>query len=351
MIPRTMQGEKINDDFELFKKIIRDSANCESIYRPGPYWKNATLSAAREIKYKGLTDFRGSTNNAATSFGDNQIVDLRLSYNRGLRLLLKFIYQKLYPLNNLFSFQVNLTKSYANELIKYKNEYLKNHPRIRELLNKYNIAFNTTKGGCITFVEINGVKISHHYLEILSTLDFISKQVRITPQTRFMEIGGGFGVNVHLLVELFGVRKIIYLDISPNLYIGTQYLRSFYNNNVTDCQQLKNRPLKFKRNSELEIFCVLPKQIESAQGPIDVFHNAHSFVEMPQAAIKNYVKFIKKLMRKPGGYVSMVSYDGFDLDTTLDPDRLPLFFGGEAKKYVYAALTPGRKNFHYVLEI
>lgn len=344
-----MNKKQINDDPKLLKEMIRDSMGCKSIYQPGPYWENQTHSSVRELKRQGLADFRSGSNGIATSYGDNLFVDTRASYNFGARRLLRFTAQRMYPINRLFETQVKLTKSYALDLLLYKNEYLRNHPRVLELLKKYKISFDTTKGSCLSFMVVDGKKISHHYLELLSTLDHVSRNVPINAQTRFMEIGGGFGANVHLLVELFGIRKILYLDISPNLYVGTQYLKSFYGKNVKDYLATKGKPIAFKKNFELEIICILPHQIEYAQLKIDFFHNAHSFVEMPRAVIKNYAGFIKKLSATEAGYISLVSYDNYNPQTTLNPDDLPLFFEKPFQKFTVETLKPGRKNFHYVI--
>ena len=54
------------------------------------------------------------------------------------------------------------------------------------------------------------------------------------------EIGGGVGTNVHLVLENYkNIRKVLYLDIPPNLYVGTQYLKAFYGNAVSDYRTLK----------------------------------------------------------------------------------------------------------------
>ena len=60
-------------------------------------------------------------------------------------------------------------------------------------MEKYEIKFDTTRGGCITTLEINGTKISHHYLQLLDTLDRVHENVNIAPSNVYFEIGGGLG--------------------------------------------------------------------------------------------------------------------------------------------------------------
>jgi hypothetical protein len=128
-------------------------------------------------------------------------------------------------------------------------------------------------------------------------------------------------------------------------------LKSLYGSGVIDYK--KNRlieEIRFADNDELEIFCLLPSQIASIGSNIDIFHNAHSFVEMPKNVIQNYADNIQNILSKDNSVVSLVSYDGYDVNTTLDPNLLPNFFKKTAKKYLIETLTPARSNFHFIIE-
>jgi len=115
----------------------------------------------------------------------------------------------------------------------------------------------------------------------------------------------------------------VYLDIPPNLYIGTQYLRSFYGDAVKDYNELRTKTkISFKDDDSLEIFCIASWQIENLRCEIDWFHNSNSFVEMPKNIVENYGKFVKILMSK-NSRISLVSYSNFDPATTYDPAELP----------------------------
>ena len=86
--------------------------------------------------------------------------------------------------------------------------------------------------------------------------------------------------------------------------------------------------ISFSNNDELEILCIPPWLIEKVDVEIDHFHNAASFVEMPKKVVENYSKFVKKFKSKE---VSLVSYDGFDLDTTPNPEELNEYFDNNLK--------------------
>ena len=150
--------------------------------------------------------------------------------------------------------------------------------------------------------------------------DFDFKNIK-----NYFEIGGGFGSNIHFLITNFSnIKKILYLDTVPNIYVGTEYLRHHYKEKVKDYLELRNLDkISFSKNNDLEIFCIPPWLIEKVDTEIDHFHNAASFVEMPKKVISNYVKFIKKFKTRE---ISLISYSGFDLKTTFNPEELNSFF-------------------------
>ena len=343
-------NSQIVDEYELLNLMIEDANNLDDVYQPGPYWADKTKSAVNEINKFGLRDFRGFKNGAATSYGDNAFIDTRSNSNFGIKALFVKIFRDIYPFNRLFDNQVNLTFNYFQEAQNYKNLYLKNNKRVKDLLSKYTFNFETTKGGCQSFGEFNGINISHHYLQLLDTLDNIDKKSSISDKKTFFEIGGGFGVNVHLIIEFFKIRKIIYLDIAPNLYVGTQYLKSFYGESVIDYRRSKNLDaIKFSDTDELQIFCIMPQQIDKVESQIELFHNAHSFVEMPENIIGNYARKVEAILSKNNSTISLVSYDGFDLSTTINPEKLPDFFSKTSTKFIANTLTPQRSNLHFII--
>ena len=125
-----------------------------------------------------------------------------------------------------------------------------------------------------------------------------------------------------LLENYDKVRKVVYLDIPPTLYIGTQYLRSFYGDAVKDYTELRTKTkISFKDDDSLEILCIASWQIEKLRCKIDLFHNANSFAEMPKSIVENYGKLVKRLMSKNGS-ISIISYDAVDSSRTYDPTVL-----------------------------
>jgi len=312
----------------LIDELIRDEKkNNKSLYSSGPYWDYKNSRAILEIQKKGIQDFRGLTAGIGTSFSDNEVLDVRNEYNIKGRIIGKIFSLPL--LNIIFNSQLKLTKNYIQSYLLNKSLVYENDRNVHALLKKYKFE-NTTEFGCISSFKYMNKKYSCHYLEMADRINKLSKQFNFNDISSLFEIGGGFGANVHFLITNFpNIKKILYLDVVPNIYVGTQYLKSFYKDNIKDYSDLKNLDtISFSKNNELEILCIPPWLIEKVETNIDHFHNAASFVEMPKKIVENYVKFIRKFKTKE---ISLISYDRFDLNTTFNPDELNIFFNNKLK--------------------
>ena len=302
----------INDE----KKIDRE------LYSSGPYWNYKNRRAIIEIKKKGLEDFRGITAGIGTSFADNLVLDIRNEFNIKGRIVGKIFSLPLF--NIIFNGQIKTTKNYLESFIKNQAIVYQNSQKVQNLISKFQFN-NTTDFGCVQSFEYLNKNYSCHYLNMANRINNLSKNFNFRNIKNYFEIGGGFGSNIHFLITNFSnIKKILYLDTVPNIYVGTEYLRRHYKEKVKDYLELRSLDkISFSKNNELEIFCIPPWLIEKVDTEIDHFHNAASFVEMPKKVISNYVKFIKKFKTQE---ISLVSYSGFDLKTTFNPEELNSFF-------------------------
>tara|TARA_B110000971_G_scaffold216290_1_gene251083 strand:+ start:1237 stop:1734 length:498 start_codon:yes stop_codon:yes gene_type:complete len=141
-----------------------------------------------------------------------------------------------------------------------------------------------------------------------------------------LEIGSGFGVLPHCIIENFSnIRKIVIVDICPNLYISNSYIQSFYGNQVRSFDSFKKgEKIKFKDDNSLEIFFLLPDQIVDLDFKFDYFNNSHSFIEMPSEIVSNYANKVQLLLHN-NSKISLLSYNN-NYENTLDANSLPSFF-------------------------
>ena len=126
------------------------------------------------------------------------------------------------------------------------------------------------------------------------------------------------------------------------------YLKSKYKSNVIDYTETKNlQKIKFEKNEKLEIFCIAPWQIENLDVEIDHFHNAASFVEMPEEIIRNYSKFVLNL--KPR-YISLLTYAEYDPLTTINPYSLKNFFKFDLEVHEFDTAIPNleKKDLYFI---
>ncbi len=199
--------------------------------------------------------------------------------------------------------------------------------RVRELLDKYEIPYSLL-GGAETYFKLDGKRIFEIYLTMLDRHQIYSSKVDFNRARVFCEIGGGFGANVHLILSNYAnIRKVIYIDIAPNLYVATQYLKSFYGESVLDYRMMKSaKKFSFADDNNLEILCIAPWQMELVSAEIDIFQNDSSFVEMPISVIQKYQEVLQTWDSKNSCSMLIGSYLTYNSETTLDPTTLSSFF-------------------------
>ncbi len=347
----TAEGKtKLKDDFELLDLMLLDSEKQLSLYNPGPYWARKAKNTAKELKRYGIENFRGSSNTIGLSYTDSMLTDIRNIYSSEIKNIFIWL-TKQYPLKMIFEPQVKLTNNYANANQLYIQEILNIKEKTRYLLEKYKLPYSLL-GGCLKKATIDDNEYSTHYLNLLEQHDNLAKFIRFDNAFSVFEIGGGFGANIHLLLENYrNIRKVLYLDIVPNLYVGTQYLKAIYGASVFDYRNLKDlSDIKFSDDDNLEIFCITPWQIEGFNDNIDIFMNSHSFVEIPKNVIQNYVDNLNKFPDSINTDIALTSYDNFDLSSTFEPSELATFFKNRNFNSFEEEdlLDASRKNFYFV---
>ena len=348
--PEQSKSQLTDDEF-LLKEIIQKAHLADSIYAPGPYWYGKSQNAIDELKIHGLSGFRGFNNGAGTSFSDNPRVDVRndLAFRKAGKLV-KRILKTAQPLKNIFDSSSMIARTYFEQSLEYKNFVRSKNEHVEAILQQFS-SIDTLVGSPVdVYSSQDGTRFSNHYLDIIHTQLSFSNDEYLKRARTFMEIGGGFGANVHVLTHRFvNIRKIVYLDISPNLYVAIQYLKHHLGTgNVFFKSGSDLSNFKFADDDSLEILCILPQDIESLGVEIDVFWNAHSFVEMTEEIVANYAKHILRLGNAQNSAIYITSYDRFSLDSTIDPLRLGDLFEREFAVSKVATLEPNRVNYHFL---
>ena len=249
-----------------------------------------------------------------------------------MSLILNRLFAKLFSFpifNKLFDAQLNITNNHIENYLENLKVVYKNNNKVVDLIKKYKFD-NTTDFGCIEKFQFEEKEYSVRYLEMADRIEKLSSIFNFKNIKAFFEIGGGFGANLHFLLTNFkNIKKVIYLDAVPNIYVGTEYLRYHFKDKVKDYLSVKDlKEIKFSNNNDLEIICIPPWLIEKLNVEIDHFHNAASFVEMPKKVVKNYIQYVFKFKTKE---ISLIFYSNFNTETTFNPEELNNFFNNKLK--------------------
>lgn len=350
-----MKKENITllDNLPLLNAMMSDLGKQKDIYKPGPYWEAMAEASCHEIRNKGIANFRGSSNLIGQSYSDSLVFDKRLNLRGpGMRSFLRWMVTEIFPFNKIFQAQVNCTADFSRLNLIHIEEILKIKKRSIYLFEKYKIPYSLL-GGCAAKVNVDGADVAVHYINLLDQQDYVAQLIDFKKVKSVFEIGGGFGVNIHLLLENYkNIKKVLYLDIPPNLYVGTQYLKAFYGDAVVDYEHSRTRTsIQFDADDRLEIICIAPWQVELLNKEVDVFINSHSFVEMPYAVVQNYAnKAVNDLCTKRTA-IALTSYDEYDESTTINPNKLSGFFKNRDNFLSLekeTLLSSNRRNLFYV---
>ena len=218
------------------------------------YWKNYSLRVQKNIKKYGLDSFR-SNFSIGKGFSDILHDNPFLYKHETFKNKIKGILGSLISRSFLFSKLIdqpykNLLNSYINKYLEVKSELInsKNHRVLHQFFSE-NKNFNTLECYPRDTFEFNHLKVGTSYLSPILTQNIISNEFKKKNYNSFFEIGGGFGANAHTLLSTVPkLKKYIYMDIPPMLYIGTQYLKIFFNSSLYDYDDInKLDKISFKK--------------------------------------------------------------------------------------------------------
>lgn len=314
----------MQDDTALLKRMMTDVERQPELHQFAPYWRPYSNRILKYLKRDGLASFR-SNNGVGKGFSDVLNIDPFFSKhetNRNMaRAWMARFLSKLFPVNILVTNPFKaLADAYIARFLFKQSQYLalRHEDVLSRFVARYPNVDTLVGNPAITF-HFKDKKIGMTYLHSILTQAFLEQRCADRVSS-MMEIGGGFGANVHLLVEtLPNLRKVIYLDIPPNLYIGTLYLKHFYGEAVVDyarCEELCE--IRFASDNSLEIFCIAPWQLKKVATSLGLFFNANSFQEMSIPIVESYSAEIHRISSKDSCML-LQFYEHTGAEGTIDP--------------------------------
>lgn len=290
----------MKDNIQLLKLMLRDQKSASPIYRPGPYWERYQSRITSAILKNGISNFR-SDSAIGGSWADTFIRDpFDVSYNFKGTVVDAIMSAPFF--RSIRQRYNKLTNDHLTALLDYKSDLYERifASMIEEATKKFDIP-DTLVGNTEDVVKIGGEMYAAIYVEFIARmLNFEHEGYDLSDKKSVMEIGGGIGGMTHLISSAFpNVRKFIYIDIPPIIYVATQYLASFFPESVVGYDKTRSmKTIGFSDDDRLEILCLCPWQLPNiSPASIDVLYNSASFSEMTPEIVGNYAEHSKSILK------------------------------------------------------
>lgn len=290
----------LKDDVGLLRLLSSDQSRQDGLHAPGRYWQGITKRTRRAIERDGLSSFRS---NAAISKGYADVIvtdPFDASAEGGMKGAGTRRFVRSPAVRRLVRPYVLLNEQRVSEMLRWKSAALSTS--VGDAVGDVLRDVETTRGDPREVITIRGERYGGAYVRHAVQLINVAQTVPFGRTSGFFEVGGGFGALTHLVLERFeNVRKVLYVDIAPTLYVGTQYLRSFFGEAVVDYRQTRDRStIRFADDERREVICIPPWQMGRVDAELDVFWNAASFSEMDGAQVRFYGANVNRLLRRSG---------------------------------------------------
>jgi putative sugar O-methyltransferase len=315
----------MQNDLKLLNLMLEDQKNERTLYKPSSYWSYYSRRISNAIREDGLKTFR-SNSRIGKGYADTASMDpFELLANDSLKHKVhKYIRNNGAVKKYFLDPYIKQNRSYFQQAQNYRNLHYTDilGPWYTKFSKEHSLP-DTLVGEPQDTVTINGQKIGFAYLGAFLRIFQYSKHVDFSKIESVFEIGGGFGAFAHTLLHLYpNIKKFVYLDIPPIVYVGTQYLKHFYPDEVLDYSQTRKlQMLSFEPDNKRKIVAICPWQIENLDTKIDLFWNSASFQEMTPAIVENYGTHIGRLMNK-NSKLCFMAYKKGDPNKTIMPDEL-----------------------------
>jgi len=317
----------IQDNLQVLDLLMKDQQAQQGIFRPGEYWRPYADRINYYIRKDGLASFRAHEG-IGKGYVDTVTKDPFVS------LPLK---SKTQLLRRAVSYMPLVDRYVIGQYRKLINTYLR---QVTELEGKYLLAENqnliqkhesfltrldTVAGDPVKYVDYKGHKIAFSYIEALGRIENVMAAVDLSKKTSFMEVGGGFGANTHLMLSMFpNIKTCIYVDLPPMLHVATEYLRHHFGERLMDYAEFKKQQEAGQVDIEGRLVCVPPWALEEhLSHSIDLFWNSCSFQEMDSGQISYYGRWVAKNASKESADILALFYP-FNTDERSEKRSLEL---------------------------
>ena len=319
----------MKDNMSVFTTLKADASRGHRL-GVGPYWKRKNKVIEKSIAKFGSSRFRGDSNYIGTSYADNHYIDIRTFLIAFPFNLLRWLL-KLPPLSLVLNKQVELTNRYLSELIEFQKQSILNNSDLTSLIGGYKFSEVNTGANDTILFDNNSVTLSQ--LRYLDVHLGIAGRVDFSKVRSVLEVGGGYGAYTDFLIKNYtDVRKILYVDVFPQLYVGIQYLTAIYGDSVKvlsfNQTEVIHSSSLFKDDDSLEILCISPELLSDIRFEFDLCLSCNAFQEMPHDTCAEYASIFEEKLSEQGS-IALVCYENYDGKTQLSVDSIKSIFSVE----------------------
>lgn len=232
----------------------------------GAYWQPYINRIGAKLKSADLSDFRADPI-LCKGFGDASTlnpVDLLPGWKRVIGRAL--------GITGVYKWHLRLIHTYYLRWLKEKADSYSSKYR-EDVLS---LPENTTLFGCRERFDVDGREYAFIYVDQLQRIKKVEQRIDLSGIQSMLEIGPGFGVNIHLLAHRYPNIKTMYIvDLAPILRIAAYYLAEV----------------------GVSVTSLTPEGIREIPD-VDLVWNACSFQEMPRDTILYYLEHIARMHPK-----------------------------------------------------
>ena len=279
--------------------MMADMEKADELYRPTKYWMYAEDRLLPELYCLGLHDFRRRKKSVLIYFWATDLCvrgEIRHRFVKKPFVLVADFLNWLMTRTSLLT--VGISSPFNDKDI---TPYFYTHVRRKFLTAGLDIndAQANKVGNPEDIFEIDGTVWSMYHLQHCSMVADAAKFIPFSDKMIFCELGQGLGRTAQVLAQLYKGATFILFDISPQLYVCNQYLKTVFKSRVIDYEKaIKLDPKKTSTQKLIKgKIVILPtwKMPEWKNIKTSIFWNSASFQEMEPNVVVNYLNLVKKM--------------------------------------------------------
>lgn len=298
------QIEQVQDAPEILAAMNQDMQAASDLYRPTNYWEFYRKSFQPELDQQGLHDFRRRKGSILYSFGANDLIERRL-----------FDAQKVRLIHNKFTTKIPGWKGVENLISSIGSGFISLFPEWKKKIWERPFYYAQqvgkdlgapplenidlpTIGNPEERIEVNGKTYTSSMLYYYMRYAYAQKYIDLNKVQTVVELGSGSGKNIVYLKKLHPHLTILLFDISPQLYVCEQFLKSVFPGQVVSYADNRDRTdLNNLEPGKIHVFGSWHMPLLAGQ-QFDVFWNCASFQEMEPHVVLNYLSFVQQSVKQ-----------------------------------------------------